>query len=324
MSFGKRGFWGLTPLLFVASLSTQGKQQSASELIRYLTYQSGRPESLISMGMFSCGLWNTEERENLATMNSLVRLGPSAVPDIEVALSSLERLGKESKYAANAGHLLLAYAKIKGPDAFPRLQKMLGNSVIDFLQKDLSYAIAASLSMTSYVHSSQDTRHPLRCSGDHSERMPDYTLCPAGSHEIPLRSFQCNGGEGPRDALDRFVLNWETNNRDLFAWSIGENAKTSLAKAQTSVWPKNPDKKTAIGYRFDASYPWSKEDVDNPAFGPRYEFDTSFTDSLGRACGTHRVRFVPTKVEGDWQAKYLIDNTDLPDLLKTIGSCAGN
>jgi hypothetical protein len=80
---------------------------------------------------------------------ALVDLGRPAIADIENALDSVGAKGAASPYAYRAGWLAMAYAKIVGPAAFPRLRRMKSGSPMH--QNDLQTAIAIALGLTSYV-----------------------------------------------------------------------------------------------------------------------------------------------------------------------------
>src|SRR5579871_73531 len=102
-------------------LAAQTEPMGPSELIRYLTYQSDRPDK---HGMikgqsvaFSCGPALGQDRDDRALTNTLINFGPSAVPPLEDALASLEAGGEQSKVATEATWLLLAYARLKGSAA---------------------------------------------------------------------------------------------------------------------------------------------------------------------------------------------------------------
>ena len=117
-------------LLSVIPAIGQTETRSPADLIRYLTYQFGRPDE---HGMvkgqsvvFSCGPAIGEQRDDRKLTKSLVAFGASAVPAIEEALDSFEARGEESEVASKVGWLLLAYARIKGPAALPRLSRITG------------------------------------------------------------------------------------------------------------------------------------------------------------------------------------------------------
>ena len=91
----------------------------------------------------------------------------------------------------------------------------------------------------------------------------------------------------------------------------------------------------AVGYRFNISGRWSEPDEsleqveewgDATVLSEQADFrlDTLFKDSSGEACGRHYVKFVRGSTEAKSESlTYLVDNLDLGDLLRSIGSCAG-
>src|ERR1700683_219887 len=98
-----------------------------ADIIRLLTYQSGRKlDPSLALG-FTCGSLGTEIAENRAMAKSLVELGRSATPDLAKALDSVDARGDRSEYFINSAWLIYAYARIEGSAAYPRLWKMVGN-----------------------------------------------------------------------------------------------------------------------------------------------------------------------------------------------------
>ena len=170
-------------LLLPAIGSAQTQPQSASDLIKHLTYQDGRPGTVL----VSCGILAGIAAEDRATAQSLVKLGDAAEPELDTALDSIGKQGNSSKFAAGGHWLLHAFAKIKGPAALPRLRKMIGNYRFGFLDSSLDSAAASALGITSYVS---------------SWRQP-----------IPDSSTSCEGPT-PRQSLDRFILAWERKDHE--------------------------------------------------------------------------------------------------------------
>ncbi|MFN7923047.1 MAG: hypothetical protein U0Q16_23295 [Bryobacteraceae bacterium] len=72
------------------------------------------------MGLFTCGLANHDRGAMLA----LASLGKAALPELEAALDSLEAAGNKSPYRLNSHELLEAYARIRGREALPRLERI--------------------------------------------------------------------------------------------------------------------------------------------------------------------------------------------------------
>lgn len=311
-TFGSLMLFTCVALLPTSYGRAQTQDQSPSDLIRFLTYQSDRPDKWgVVRGIFSCGAANGEAREDRAVARSLVRLGVLAIPDIEEALDSIERLGQQSKFATNSGWLLFAYARIEGSAAYPRLRRMIGKPELAFLQNGLDNSLALSLGLTSYVSASQ----------------------------VPMRISRCRRDE-PRDALDQLILAWERNDRPWLEAILGPSARAALntlLKGRTwegmraELWHGDSSADVAVGYRFEVPGPWSEpeETLDDRAEHENAtmslanpDLDTLFTDGAGGDCGRHRVKFLKTQVDGSAAVTYLVDNSDLGDLLRSIASCA--
>jgi len=242
-----------------------------------------------------------------------VRLGGSAVPSIEEAIDSIEERGRESEFSLNSGWLLYAYAKIKGPAAYPRLKRMVGRPNLGFLAYSLDTSIALSLALTSYVD---------------SFRVPAKIVCRT---------------KEPRDALDQVILAWERNDRRSFEAVLGPSAKVGLRSflggrtwtaTRVSLWHGRPGGSVAVGYTFESGGSWAEPEetlseavpvnttsVDISKFPVNPEIPTAFTNSSGRDCGTYRVEFLSSRDEMGRLA-YLLNNPDLGDLVRLITSCA--
>lgn len=302
-------------LLMAGAGLGQMRDWSPSQLIAFLTYQSverrGRPMS------FSCGA----DKVDREVAKSLAMIGGSAIPSIIRALDSIEKSGAESEYACAAGWLLLAFAKIEGPAAFPRLQQMIGKPGLSFLTEELDTAVELSLGLTSYVS--------------------------ASSSAIPI--VRCARQGEPRDALNRLVLGWEKNERQSFESSLGPSARASLGsllkgrswgEVRRLFWNDKPTREIAIGYRFETTGPWSEpeetladKDYGGPAMPENPRINVVFKDRNGADCGQRTLIFVrypmldPTLaarrgIEREQSLPYYVDNSDIVDLLRLIGSCA--
>jgi hypothetical protein len=207
------------------------QESSARELIRFLTYQSDRPEKqAVEMGLFSCG----QVPPDRAAAKSLAKLGDPAIPDIEKALDAL--MNNDAAPGLGFEWLAFAYARIRGPAAFPRLRGMPWDSSAEFLDA-LDPAIALALSLTSYV------------SGSRSR----------------MRSFRCRSEE-PRDVLDQLIVAWEANDLGWLRPTLGPNAKTGLdslmngktwADLRSDLWHAQPNSSVAVGYKFNVPGRWS-------------------------------------------------------------------
>ena len=86
----------LSGFFLARSATSQTKEPSASDLIKFLTYQS--EDRSRKPSAFRCGLLSTDR----GAARSLARLGVSAVSDIEQALDSIEEGGEESRFAFNS------------------------------------------------------------------------------------------------------------------------------------------------------------------------------------------------------------------------------
>ena len=100
--------------------------RSPEQLVRFITYQSGRtrvlPDEQVDFASITSEYWT-----NFRAAKSL------------------------SKFATNSGWLLLAYARIRGEDAYPKLMAMTRFDRLRFLRPSLDRAIALSLGLTSFV-----------------------------------------------------------------------------------------------------------------------------------------------------------------------------
>jgi hypothetical protein len=127
-------------------------------------------------------------------------MGAAALPDLDKALDSLEQRGDESPFSQNGRWLLLAYAKILGVSALPRLRRMIATPKPGVFVHDLDRAIALSFKMTSYVSA---IRHLTR-------------------------KFYCSRTDEPRDALDQFILAWARGAREWLLTSMGSSGRAAL------------------------------------------------------------------------------------------------
>ena len=308
--FVRNGRPWLVTLLWLPCLgigSGQAQEQAAAAIIADLTYQSDlRP----SGGFFTCGSMYAEMLENRRLAESLVKLGDSALPDIERVLDSVEQEGLRSQFGPFAGWVVFAYAKITGAAAYPRLRTMMGNPKLEFLQHALANCVSVALGLTSYV--------------DSSSLLPD---------------IMCRNQE-PRDALNQVILAWERSDRPRLQSNLGPDAKTALklllkkkswAALRAELTHGKPDGIVAVGYRFSGSGRWFEpegtveEDTAKPNLGGspgQFGIDTLFKDSSGGTCGTLRVKFKEIPVKGTYSVKYVVDNSDFGDLLRLIAFCA--
>jgi hypothetical protein len=280
----------------------QTKNESAASLIRALAGQRVDIASAQTPGTSCLAFKDLAERQR-PRAESLVRLGTSALPDIESALDSLENQGERSEVYPGANWLFFAYAKIKGPAALPRLHGLLGNHRLRGSGQAISMAVSLALGLTSYVPSS------LR----------------------PV-ALSC-GPEEPRDTLDQLILAWETGDRNRFEAILGPRATASFRSlgswdgARAELWHHPRGALVAMGYRFAGSSPYSEPQVTfegsaardvplRPSGNPIME--TSFVNGTGYAYGVLRLDFQGTTEF----AKYQIENDDISGLLRLIDLCA--
>ena len=311
-----RKHYGVTvlPLLTLVVLlpligRSQSRDSSAHDLVRFLTYQSDRPgKPLVLAGLSSCG----RVKQDRAAARSLAELGATAIPDIERALDAIEKRGESSEYALGAGWLLDSYVHIKGPAGFPRVRRMMRNPNLAFLGLDLDGAAALSLGLTSYV---------------------------SDSH-APGRVFHCSRGGEPRDPLDQLILAWEWGDRPWLEASLGPRATAALnslleartwADMRAEIWHAAIGRRVAVGYRFDISGRWAEpeETLDEEraagtgVIPENPDLDTRFKNGSAGDCGRFRVKFLKTPIEvGPGYLAYVVDNSDLGNLLRLISSCA--
>jgi hypothetical protein len=283
---------------------------SASGLIRYLTYQTNRPgkEDLL-FGPFTCGTGFAEAEQDREIATELAALGESAVPAIEGALDSIVARGFGSEFIINSEWLMYAYAKIKGPDAFERLQRLKARPELGSREYSLDGAISLSLGLTSYAD---------------SRRGPPMVVCRE---------------QEPRDALDSVILAWERNSRPSLESAIGPNGKAALQAAvsqhgwdslRKDLPPKTAAISVAVGYRFDIPGSWSApvETLDPETNHPPHPapnvvaIRTHFKNRSGGACITFPVKFVRLQDRQSSSFEYFVDNADLEDLLGVISRCA--
>lgn len=139
------------------------------------------------------------------------------------------------------------------------------------------------------------------------------------------------------------ILAWEKNDREWLEAGLGPTGKAALSSLlENRTWqdmlaelrPDQSDDKVAVGYRFNISGRWAEPEEtleEDRDYGdavmlsrkPEFEIDTLLKDSSGADCGRHRVKFLktPSTLLGR-PMKYVVDNSDFPDLLKSVATCA--
>jgi hypothetical protein len=305
--------------MVIATLRAGGQAggESARELIRRLGDPSD-PVNVAQTAAVTCGSLGAAAERTSSIEEALVRIGPSALPEIEKALASIERHGEKSIYASNCGILFRACAKLKGPVAFPVLQRFSRPERFAFCRAEADAAIALSLGLTSYVD----------------------------AEVSPPTMFRCFGNPDIRHGADWLIHAWEIGNRLELESALGPKALASLQldlsknggdweSFRAANWPWRGHAVPAVGYTF-ANATSSKANED-----PGVE--TTFTDSLGRKCGVEHLRFTKVADHTDRRvfAKppgfmpmylkvdapsglYLVDNSNIVEILRTISACVGN
>ena len=338
-------------------LAAQTASMGPSELIRYLTYQSDRPDE---HGMvkghaaaFSCGPKLGQDRDDRALTKALVNFGPLALPPLEDALTSFEAGGEQSKVAPEAWWLLLAYARLKGSAAYPRLSRMYKNTGLASYASSLDGASALAFGFTSYLSAlrAEQVHEYHACIETDRSSTLSVMPCVAPQREQAMRSIHCHRGNEPRDSLDRLILAWLAGNRTSVDSSLGVSAKSALQEAfagrnwdsfRTQLRRGVSNRSIGIGYRFNISGRWSEPEEtleehrvsSSFADGPnRFEVETLCYDSVGNECGKRKLFFLKVPEEGWYKngnpslpvpgpAEYLIDNSDVNDLLRLVFVCS--
>lgn len=298
----------LAGLLLIGGVDSAAQEKSPSHLIRMLDSTLDRPAiEAESAGLFSCG----QHSASRAVAMSLARLGDSAVPALERELAASERLASE--FRDRSVWLQLAYARIRGRAAYPRLRRMEGDPSPGSDRRNLDSPIALALNLTSYVSDSR----PL------------------------ARIIRCNRGPEPRDPLDQLILAWQKSNLPWLESSLGPIGKSALnwlmagktwESLRAEIWRDMPVDGVAIGYRFETPGDWSEpgETLEEGGssgssasvnFESPFDLETQFTNRSGAECGRKRIRFLRI-ADGQSPGRYLVDDSDLVELLRLIASCA--
>jgi len=257
----------------------------------------------IGQELTGCG-----DRGDRGSAVSLAKLGGASIPWLEEALDSIEKYGLASVYARGTAWMSLAYARNMGPAAAPRLRRLIADPKLGWFRTKLDHSVALSLGITSYV--------------------TEFTEGP----------FQCRLQE-PRDGLDRLILGWKQNDRETIENNLGPNARAALKllldgrdwdtmRAELGAGKSAGD---SVGYRFDIPGRWSEpeETLEPEKTYPteairellHAELPTHFKNRSGDDCGSHRVTFLRTDEE---YPHYLVDDSDLGELLRLIATCAAN
>jgi hypothetical protein len=149
--------------------------------------------------------------------------------------------------------------------------------------------------------------------------------------QLGLPKIHCDRGHQPKDILDRFVLAWEVRNRKLLGETLGRDAKYSLDQMPIGILGGVPlDPSAAIGYRFMIEGAWSEPEetlqelpaqVNTAAYPDDPVVLVAFKNRRGADCGKLTVSFLSIR-EGPGFNSYLIDDSNLPALLRLLSACA--
>ena len=186
--------------------------------------------------------------------------------------------------------------------------RMMRSPKLDSLHISLDRAIALSLGLTSYVSS--------------------------GREGGPL--IICRRQE-PRDALDELLLALERGDRSELESTLGPEAWMALDRllvgksweaVYRELWPAAPTGQHAVGYLFDIHGRWpepeetlveNRNDGDDPLTSAEIALDTQFKTSTAKNCAKYLVGFKEVSQFG--RVRYLVNNTNLGDLIQSIKTC---
>ena len=295
-------------ILLAPGATGQLSTKSVSELIASLTSTEGPQNTKrADIRVFGCGITQEVLRERLVA-RELASRGKATVPELDRVLGSIERDGLDSPFFDRGGWFLFAYARAQGPDSVSRLTRMIRSPKLDSLHISLDRAIALSLGLTSYVSSGRE----------------------AGPLIICRR-------QEPKDALDELLLALERRDGSELESSLGPEARMALdrlleGKSREAIyqelWPAIRDGSSAVGYLFDIRGRWSepeetleenRDDGDAPTTAAEVALDTQFKTSKGKDCAKYLVGF--KKISQLGRARYLVNNTNLGDLIRSINIC---
>ena len=279
----------------------QAAPLSPVEIVRYLTYESDRPGlSLLMMGLGGCHKDAFDQDRSAAI--ALAESAGEALPAIDRILHAVESIDGKSPLYFGSEWLILAYAKIRGPLAIPRLQKMLWHPTLAPLRKSIEAAIALVLPSTSFV----------------------------ASMTVPGRVFRCQGVSGPRESLDQLIIAWQSNDIQALTaaiepGTIGDTRRLLPGKTWSAARMRGKTS-NGIAFRFETSAPWARPPEtlergvtlqDQRAEEATISVETSFRTLSGGECGRLPLSF-SRKPDGE----YLISGNTLPDLVRVLLQCS--
>lgn len=142
--------------------------ESPTDLVKLLTHESDRQsktEGIPTEGItFDCGI-TKEDLQDRATAKALIKFGAAAITAIDQVFGSMEQPDSHWGDVVNVRLLLNAYAKIRGPAAWPRFKEMSNNPGLDYIRVGLDDATALAFGFTSYVSADRAPARIFRCRG---------------------------------------------------------------------------------------------------------------------------------------------------------------
>jgi hypothetical protein len=148
----------------------------------------------------------------------------------------------------------------------------------------------------------------------------------------------------PRHALNQLILAWERNSRAWLEGALGPDGEAALGRVlskqswtetRNQLWAGQLNSPVSVGYTFEIPNRWSEppETLSEGTPDTSFEFPESpeipvvFKDSTGRDCGRHLIKFVSAFRLGNGEDRrrelpYFVNNSDVIELLRLIGSCA--
>jgi len=295
-------------LLMVCCTGQSQTADSAEDIVRQM-FAISNPSSEAIVGVAGCG--ESTDYSRLRNLErALVAYGTSALPAIENAIDALQR---EPAVRVRSGRavewVLNAYAQIGKELAFRRIVQMIGDPDLASFRVELDRAAALSIGLTSYV----------------------------SSLSASALAFHCGRGEEPRDSFSKMIYALERGDRLLLLSTLSPRTRSTLEKTLSSgdvgaFTGRSPNTRssTSIGYRFAISGQWAQPDETRvlgraeliAAFqSDVIEIRTMLITKSGRDCGSHLVRFITLGNTKVGTQRYMIDSSDLPDLLRDINSC---
>ena len=329
--FGKCSAWAC----LIAGSLAHGQSNNASpvELLRHLM----TPQDDLSHAVFDCATGRAAEKRSIAEVQPLIQKGAAAIPAVEDALGVAEvRWETTAQIQSEDMWLPFLYAKLKGPDAYPRLKALYSNRAftMNLIALSLDESVALAFGFTSWV--SVYSGSQLKA-----------------DHASSLRIGRCDHWLEPRYSLDDLLHGWLADDRPVLEASLAPKAKTALdemLKNQTwsalraGLWGK-AGRSFGMGYRFEIAGSWSVPETTLaepapvtliPGSPETFNIPTQFYDASGDECGSLSITFTETPLPGarldpapGVDGKYLhgasrplVDSSNLADILKLAAACS--